>query len=180
MFRSKGGKLRDKGAIITWSRWEHQRYAKIGGLTIDWGEEMGRVGRHLHMLRKMPTNRAGSNRKPHICSSCEEVLTLTWLVFFQISTWYVGCYAKIFVLLYFVWKHVIDKTRAHENQRIVLELYLSANGVLKKTWMYKILWIPLKFSKSIWSLSSFLCKFHVWVVRKKTIGFRFHENKILP
>ena len=98
-------------------------------------------------------------------------------MFFQISGWYVGCYVKIFVLLYFVWKHVIDKTRTHENQRIVLELYLSANVVLKKTWMYKILWIPLKFSKSIWWLSSFLCNFHVWVIRKKFIGFRFHENE---
>ena len=34
--------------------------------------------------------------------------------FFQIGVWYVACYGKVFVLFYFIWKFVIDKTRKHE------------------------------------------------------------------
>ena len=133
--------------IITWSRCEHGIYFKIGQLTIDWGE-VGRVGKHFHILKNMLTSCSGSNRKAHICSSCEEVLALTWLFS---SNWWVTCglYGKIFELLYFIWKLVFDKARTYENQRTVLQIFLSENGVLTKMWIYKILWIPLKFSRNV-------------------------------
>ena len=109
----------------------------------DWrliGGKVGTVVKHFHVLKTMSTSRAGSNKKTHICSSCEEVLVLTWLF---CGGWYVTCYSRIFVLLYFVRKIVIDKIHAHENQRTVLQMFFSATGVLKKVWMYTI----LKFSK---------------------------------
>ena len=59
------------------------------------GEEWGGLEGIFHILRNMPTSRAarneqwglrvlvGSNRKPHICNSCEEVLGLRSLLLLQ-------------------------------------------------------------------------------------------------
>ena len=65
---------------------------------------------------------AESNRKPEIFSFCGEVLALTWL-FFQIGGCCVACHSNIFVLLHFVWKLVISKTRRHKNQRTVSHIF---------------------------------------------------------
>ena len=50
------------------------------------------------------------------------------------------------MLLYFVSKVVIDKAHIHENQRKVLHVFLSTNGILKKLWM-EIFRIQQKFAK---------------------------------
>ena len=74
-------------------------------------------------LKNRPTSRAarkenwgvrirtGSHKKLQICSSREEVLVLTCL-FFKIGEWFVACYGKIFLLLYFIWKLLIDNMQA--------------------------------------------------------------------
>ena len=43
--------------------------------------------------------------------------------FFQIGGWCVVSSRKILMLLHFVWKLVINKTRKHKNQRTVLHIY---------------------------------------------------------
>ena len=65
------------------------RYTKIGRAVKRLGGEWGGLEGIFHILRNMPTSRAarngnwgvrvlaGSNRKPQISNSCEEVLGLT-------------------------------------------------------------------------------------------------------
>ena len=125
----------------------------------DW-QKVERVGRHFSYFKKHVYQScskeeklgaggggvAESNRKPEIFSFCGEVLALTWL-FFQIGGCCVACHSNIFVLLHFVWKLVISKTRRHKNQRTASHIFVSANNILKKMWRYRILRIQRKFAK---------------------------------
>ena len=99
----------------------------------DW-QKVERVGRHFSYFKKHVYQScskeeklggagiAESNRKPEIFSFCGEVLALTWL-FFQIGGCCVACHSNIFVLLHFVWKLVISKTRRHKDQRTVSHIF---------------------------------------------------------
>ena len=97
-------------------------------------QKVERVGRHFSYFKKhvyQSCSKEGklggggvveSNRKPEIFSFCGEVLALTWL-FFQIGGFCVACHSNIFVLLHFVWKLVISKTRRHKDQRTVSHIF---------------------------------------------------------
>ena len=70
---------------------------KLGGCRLI-GGEVGRFGKHFHILKNIPTSRAGLYQNTTHLRNCFH----SHDCFLQIGGWYVACYGKIFVLLYFV------------------------------------------------------------------------------